>query len=132
MLKKRLFYLLATIAIIGIEVLIALFVNDAFIRPYIGDVIVVFAVYTFARIFIPDGLVLMPVYVFIFACFVEILQYVHILDRFGLQDNRFLSILVGGTFDFKDLVCYFVGCMILSMFEFTLFFSRQDDDLIEC
>ena len=126
--RKRLFYLLATLVIIGIEVLIALFVRDMFIRPYVGDVIVVFAVYTFIRIFIPDGLVLMPAYVFVFSCIVEILQYVHILDRFGLQDNRFLSILLGGTFDFKDIVCYLVGCIVLGLFEFTLYFSRQDEE----
>ena len=125
--RRRLFFLLATLVIIGIEVLIALFVHDTFIRPYLGDVIAVIGVYTFIRIFIPDGLVLMPAYVFLFGIFVEILQYVHILERFGLQDNKFLSVLFGGTFDFLDLLCYFIGCVLLGIFEFTLYFSRKDE-----
>ena len=35
--NKRVFYLLATIVLIAVEVLIALFVHDNFLRPYILD-----------------------------------------------------------------------------------------------
>jgi len=44
--KKRIKYALATIAIFLIELLIALFVRDRFIRPYVGDMLVVVLIYS--------------------------------------------------------------------------------------
>ena len=35
---KRIGYAIATVILLLIEVLIALYVHDAFVRPYIGDV----------------------------------------------------------------------------------------------
>ena len=43
--KKRAFYAAAFLILLAIEVLIALFVHDRFVRPYLGDVIVVIVVY---------------------------------------------------------------------------------------
>ena len=115
--KKRLGYLVATIALLGIEVLIALFVRDAFVRPYVGDVLVVVVIYTFVRIFVPGKVRLLPVYVFLFAAFVESLQAVHIVELLGLEDHRFFSILIGSTFDVKDIICYAAGCALLGGYE---------------
>lgn len=125
--KKRLLYLTATIILFVIEVLIALYIHDDFIRPYIGDVIVVIVIYTFVRIFIPDGIRLLPLYVFLFAVIVEVLQWFHIVDILGLADNRFLSTLIGGVFDVKDIICYGVGCMLLGVYEYLLRKKRGFD-----
>ena len=73
--KKRIFYIISFLVIFCIEVLIALYVRDRFIRPYVGDMLVVVLVYSFVRIFLPTGIPRMPFYVFLFACFVEVLQY---------------------------------------------------------
>ena len=53
--KKRIFYIISFLVIFCIEVLIALYVCDNFVRPYIGDVLVVVLVYSFVRIFLPTG-----------------------------------------------------------------------------
>ena len=45
---------IATVILLLTEVLIALYVHDAFVRPYIGDVLVVIVIYTFIRIFVPE------------------------------------------------------------------------------
>ncbi len=37
--QKRLAYLLAFVLLLVVEVCIALFVHDAFVRPYVGDVL---------------------------------------------------------------------------------------------
>ena len=50
--KKRIFYIISFLVIFCIEVLIALYVCDNFVRPYIGDVLVVVLVYSFVRIFL--------------------------------------------------------------------------------
>lgn len=49
---KRIGYAIATVILLLTEVLIALYVHDAFVRPYIGDVLVVIVIYTFIRIFV--------------------------------------------------------------------------------
>lgn len=116
--KKRIFYLIITIILYIIEVLIALFVHDNFIRPYIGDVLVVIVIYSFVRIFIPEKYRLLPIFIFFFAVVVEILQWFHIVDILGVADNRFLSTLIGGVFDIKDILCYGVGCILLGGYEF--------------
>lgn len=115
--SKRLAYALATIVLILIEVFIAIYVHDNFVRPYLGDVLVVIAIYTLVRTFIPDKIKLLPVYVFIFAVIVEVLQYFNIVDILGFSNNRFLSVLIGGVFDLKDIMCYAVGCILLGIFE---------------
>ena len=73
------------------EVFIGLFVHDGFIRPFMGDVLVVILIYTFIRIFIPEKIRLLPLFIFIFAAGVETLQYFRIVEALGLQDNRILS-----------------------------------------
>ena len=115
--EKRIAYLIATLVIFVTELLIALFVHDKFIRPYVGDILVVLLIYTFIRIFIPDGVRLLPLYIFLFAAGVEVLQYFRIAEVLGLSDNRVLSVVIGSVFDVKDIVCYGVGCVILGIYE---------------
>ena len=115
--KKRLVYLFATLLFLCIEVLIALYVHDRFVRPYVGDVLVVIVIYTFVRMVVPEKVRLLPLFVFLFATGVEALQAVNIVEVLGLSDNRFFSTLIGATFDFKDIVCYAVGCAVLGGYE---------------
>ena len=115
--KKKIVYLIATLVFFGIELLIALFVHDKFLRPYVGDILVVVLLYTFVRIFIPDRVRLLPLYIFLFATGVEVLQYFRIVEVLGLSDNRVLSVVIGSVFDGKDIVCYGVGCAILGAYE---------------
>ena len=117
MANKRIAYGIAAAILLITEVLIALYVHDSFIRPYIGDVLVVIVIYTFIRIFIPERYRLLPLWVFLFAVGVEMLQFVHIVELLGLKDNRFFSLLVGSVFDIKDIICYAAGCLLLGGYE---------------
>lgn len=116
--KKRIYYLAATSLIFMTELFIALFVRDRFIRPYVGDMLVVVLIYTFLRILLPEKPRLLPLYVFLFAALVEGLQGIHIVELLGLQKNRFFSVLIGTTFDWKDIACYGVGCVLLGVWEY--------------
>ena len=115
--KKRLFYLFATLVLLAIEVLIALFVHDDFVRPYVGDMLVVVVIYAFVRIFVPKKCRLLPLWIFLFAILVEVLQYFEIVRLLGLSNNRFMSVLIGSTFDWKDIACYAAGCGLLALYE---------------
>lgn len=107
-----------------VEVCIALFIHDRLIRPYIGDVLVVFVVYCFVRVFLPIKCRLLPLYVFLFAAGVEVLQYFELVRVLGLENHAFLRTLLGSVFDMKDILCYGAGCVILAGYE--LWRKRQD------
>ncbi|XZH19983.1 DUF2809 domain-containing protein [Clostridium perfringens] len=110
-------YLATFFILLIIEVFIALFVNDNFIRPYIGDVLVVIVIYTFIRGIIGRKIKNLPIYIFLFGVLVEVLQYFRIVEILHLQNNRFFTILIGTSFDVKDIMCYFVGTLILIFWE---------------
>lgn len=115
--KERVIYVVVTLLLLGIEVYIALNVNDNFIRPYVGDVLVVIVIYTFLRIFFPKKPKLLPLYIFLFAAGVEVLQYFEIVKVLRLEENDFFRVLIGSVFDVKDIVCYGVGCILLAVYE---------------
>lgn len=117
----RIKYLTALILLVIIEIFIAIFIDDAFIRPYVGDMLVVMVLYCAVRVIVPFKYRLMPLWIFIFAAFVEILQYFNFVGRLGLQDNRFWRIVMGTVFDWKDVACYGAGCILLSVYEYRKF-----------
>ncbi len=127
--NKRLIYGILTAILITVEVLIALFIHDSFVRPYVGDMLVVIVVYCFVRIIIPEGVRLLPLYVFLFAVLVEVLQFFHIVDILGLGGSAFFRTLIGGTFDMKDIVCYGIGCIILGVWEWMYFRFEKGSDV---
>lgn len=110
-------YLATFFILLIIEVFIALFVHDNFIRPYIGDVLVVIVIYTFIRGIIRRKIKNLPIYIFLFGVLVEVLQYFRIVEILHLQNSRFFTILIGTSFDVKDIMCYFVGTLILIFWE---------------
>lgn len=109
--KARLTYAALFSVILLFEVLIALFVRDDFVRPYVGDMLVTLLICCFVRIFFPTGVKLLPIYVFIFASAVEAGQYFDMVKLLGLENNTFLSVLLGRTFSLADIMCYAVGCL---------------------
>lgn len=115
--KQRIQYAVMFVLLLLIEVLIALYVNDSFVRPYIGDLLVVIVLYCFIKVWRPDKLSLLPLYIFIFAAGVEVLQYFNLVQVLGLESNRLLRVLIGSVFDLKDIVCYGLGCIILGVIE---------------
>ena len=124
--KKRIIYAVVTLILLMAEVLIALYVHDDFIRPYVGDILVVIVIYTFIRIIVPEKCRLLPLYIFIFATGVELLQLANITEILGVEDNQFLKTLIGSVFDIKDIVCYAVGCVILCVYEWER--TRKNND----
>ncbi|MDE6675719.1 MAG: DUF2809 domain-containing protein, partial [Acetatifactor sp.] len=93
--KKRIIYFGIFLLLLIMEILIALFVHDRFVRPYIGDVLVVMVLYFLVRVFLPEGCRWLPFIIFIFATGVEFLQYFNLVELLGLSDNRFMRTLLG-------------------------------------
>ena len=118
--KTRLIFLAVFVLLFALEVLIALFVHDNFVRPYVGDMIVTVVVWSFARIIFPDRFRLMSLYVMIFAVLVEVGQYFNYVDVLGIT-NPVLVTMMGTSFAWADIACYAVGCVVAAVADIALF-----------
>ncbi len=111
--KLRTVYLIALVLLLGVEIFIGDFVRDNFVRPYVGDVLVVVLIYCALRVIFPKGIKLLPLYIFIFACGVELMQFVDVVALLDIPSSSILSIIIGRTFSVADIICYAVGCTLI-------------------
>lgn len=109
--RPRVIYALLFLLLLAVEVLIALFVRDKWIRPYGGDILVTVLLCCLVRIILPNRCRILPLFVLLFATAVEIAQYFDFVSLLGLSHIPFFRILMGMTFSPADLVCYGVGCL---------------------
>ena len=108
--KKRLPYIIATVILLLTEIFIGAFVRDDIIRPYVGDVLVTALICVLVRSVYIKPIPKLWLWVFAFSIVVEVTQYFHLANLLGIQ-NRLIRIIMGGSFSFIDIVCYFVGCL---------------------
>jgi len=110
-------YFLIAILLFAVEVLIALFVHDTIIRPYIGDVIVVILVYCFVKSFFDLAVLPTAVGVLLFAFGIETLQYFNFIAILGLENSKLATTLVGNSFAWIDMLTYVIGIIIVIIAE---------------
>ena len=110
-------YFIAAIAIFIVEIMIALFITDRIIRPYIGDLLVVILMYCFIRAFLRFSVAATAILVLLFAYAVEWLQYLNLLKMLGMQKSKWANIVLGNQFEWIDLVAYILGAGIVLMVE---------------
>lgn len=119
-------YLFLTLIFLAVEIFIALFVNDDFVRPFVGDVLVVILIYCFLRIFLDFRYWKIAFGVLILAFTIEILQYFDYVKMLGLENNRILSAALGRTFAVEDFAAYFAGFLLIISTNF--FYERCQTD----
>ncbi|WP_304236886.1 DUF2809 domain-containing protein [Jiulongibacter sediminis] len=111
MLKFQRNYALMALFILCLELCIALFFNDRFIRPFVGDVVATAGVYCLLRIFdVSKTKSLIAALLISFV--IELLQYIHFLEWAGLYDIRWLRIVLGSSFSVADLWAYAIGGLL--------------------
>ncbi len=108
-------YLLVFFLLLLAEICIACFVRDNFVRPYVGDVLVTVLLCCLCRALFPGFAPAGPI--FLLAAAVEGLQWLGLAQRLGLQGTA-LGIILGSTFDWKDILCYGLGCLLFAAAEF--------------
>ena len=118
-------YFFLTVALFIIEVLIALFVRDAFIRPYVGDYLVVMLIYCTIRTFLNASVGIVALSVLLFSYSIETLQYFRIVDRLGLQNNTVAKTVIGYGFDWMDVVAYTLGTLTILVTERSKVYKRE-------
>ena len=98
---------------LAIEIIIAKYVHDQIIRPYVGDILVVILIYCFIKSFLDSPVFITALSVLIFSYAVETLQYFHIVTRLGLQDSTIAKTIIGTSFAWVDLMAYTIGFVLI-------------------
>ena len=112
--KKYIFF---AIILFITEVFIAIFVRDNFVRPYLGDVLVVILLYCFLRSFLHVPVLALAISVLIFSFLIEFLQYLNIVEKLGLEHSELANTLIGNSFAWQDIIAYIAGFAIVLLVE---------------
>ncbi|WP_034901138.1 DUF2809 domain-containing protein [Campylobacter sp. 10_1_50] len=123
-LQTRLAFLAIAGVILVTEIYIAVCVKGGFVRHYAGDVLAVILLYALARAIFSVPPSNLPLKIFTFAAALEIAQYFGVVQILGIE-NKILKIMIGGTFDLADLLCYAAGCILAGVYE--KFEKRRSD-----
>ncbi|BAV04108.1 Protein of unknown function [Filimonas lacunae] len=110
-------YLLLTVLLFLTEVYIGKYVHDAFVRPYVGDFLVVILLYCLVQSFIQMPVKPLAVGVLLFSYVVEVLQYLNIVKVLGLENNSMARIIIGTAFAWSDILAYTLGILLVVWIE---------------
>ena len=114
--RTRLAFLAAAVLILAAEIYIAICVKGGFVRHYAGDVLAVILLYALARAIFSKPPSNLPLKIFAFAAALELAQYFGAVQILGVE-NKILKVMIGGTFDLTDLLCYAAGCVLAGAYE---------------
>ena len=109
-------YFIASIVLFLVELSIAILHFNAFIRGFLGDVLIILLMYSFLKIFIKNNVLKTAIFVLAFAYFVEFLQFFRLAELFHIK-SKILLIIVGSVFDLWDLVAYTLGFLFILLIE---------------
>ena len=110
-------YLAAATLLFLTEVFIAIYIKDKFIRPYVGDFLVVIFIYCFLKSFWNAAPIKAGIYVLVFSFAVEIGQYFGLVKLLGLGHSELARTVIGTGFDRGDLLAYILGILVVLVFE---------------
>ena len=122
--RARLAFLAAAGVLLAAEIYIAICVKGGFVRHYAGDVLAVILLYALARAAFGVPPLNLPLKIFAFAAALELSQYFGAVQILGIE-NKILKVMIGGTFDLTDLLCYAAGCVLAGVYE--KFEKRRSD-----
>jgi hypothetical protein len=110
-------YFILTLLLFVTEVLIALYMNDDFVRPYVGDFLVVILLYCFLKSFLPIRTLTLAIVVLVFAYTLEVAQYFQLANHLGLPDRSIFRIIIGSSFEWSDMLAYTLGIILVLCIE---------------
>jgi hypothetical protein len=110
-------YFGSAVLIFTIETLIAIYVHDNFVRPYLGDVLVVILIYCFLKSFFKLPVLITALVVLAFSFVIEFLQFLNIVEKLGLEKSTIARTVIGTSFTWIDLLTYIAGIAIVLIAE---------------
>jgi len=122
--KKQLIYLAISLITFLCGLIVAFFINQrSFMRGFAGDILIVIFIYSSVKFFLKH---MAPKYaaagVFIFAVFIEFIQYTGLPKHFK-PGSMLIILTLGGTYDPLDIAAYATGVVIIYIFD-SVFIQR--------
>ena len=118
------YLIIATILFI-IEIFIAVYVHDDFVRPYIGDLLVVILLYCLVRSFLKISMSIACLSVLLFSYLIETLQYFNFVQLIGLGHSQAANIIIGNYFTWIDIVAYTLGILLVFGIEYVIDMNKR-------
>ena len=113
-------YFLLTIALFLTELCIALFIHDAFIRPYFGDFLVVILIYCSIKSVLDLPVLKVAIFVLLFSFAIEMLQYCDLIKKLGIEKSTLAKTVFGHSFSWSDILAYICGIVAVVLVEYAL------------
>ena len=117
MLKFNIRYFGLAIVLFLVELYIGLYMHDAVIRPYGGDLLIGIFIYCFLKSFIATRVKPTAVLVLLICYTAELMQYLHFLNHVGWQNSHWARMIFGTGFSWIDMLCYTLGMLIVLQLE---------------
>ena len=108
-------YCAAALLVLAIELVIALFVRDAFVRPYVGDTLAVVLLYTAALAVLELPRATVALGSLGVALLVDLGQGMGLLDWLGLADVTVARVVLGTFCDPHDCVAYAAALPLIAL-----------------
>ncbi|WP_373055940.1 DUF2809 domain-containing protein [Zunongwangia sp. H14] len=111
-------YFISFLMLLLIEISIAIWIKDDFIRPYLGDFLVVILIYCFLMTISNLSVLRALMIVLLFSFAVEFFQLINIVKVLQYQPPKVVMIVLGSSFSVWDLLAYTLGILFTAGIEF--------------
>ena len=109
-------YFLIACGLLLLEVLIALYMHDRFVRPYAGDFLATILMYCLLRGVVRASVGQLAATALAISYLIEGLQYFNLLDRLDWH-SRAARIIFGSHFEWSDIIAYTLGMGLMLTME---------------
>jgi len=107
------YYAISALILLIVEILIATYMHDRFIRPFGGDFLVVILQYCLIKSFLDTSVTGTACFVLLFSYTIEISQYFHLTTHLGWQHSQVADLLLGHFFSMTDMLMYTLGILLV-------------------
>ena len=118
--KQRSLYLLTALLLFILEVLIERYVHDGFVRPYLGDFLVVILLHALLMSVSYLKVLTAAVGTLVFAYAIEAAQFVQLISLLGLDQYKWARVVLGTSFSWWDMLMYTLGILCVLVVEHVL------------
>lgn len=118
-------YFLLAVVLLAIEIYIGFRVHDNFVRPYVGDYLVVMLLYCMLMSCCNMRVIPAAILVLLFSYLIEWLQYLGLADKLGYTEPGLMRTILGSYFTWTDIWAYTLGIATVIAIEYLLQRKRR-------
>jgi len=110
-------YGLLAAGLLLVEILIARFAHDGFVRPYAGDFLATIFLYCLLKSVWPASAWQVALAALLVSYAIEGAQLAHLLQWLGWQHSRMARLLLGSQFEWGDMLAYTLAAALVLLVE---------------